>query len=99
MQNQAKNLRFADYFFRAGIDPKCDLIKSKLPDLNLDNQLKDVEFGPSLEEKSPNSRSNHPLTFRYEADTIYRYPSKDYGEDDRYPPYTPMVFALIKIRQ
>ena len=90
MQPPENNLRFADYFFRAGIDPKCDLIKSKLPDLNLDGQLKDAEVG---KEKTPKPRTEHPLTYRYEADTIYRYPEMDYGEENRYPPYTPMVYS------
>ena len=100
---QGNRLRFADYFFRAGIDPKCNLLKSKLTivkeeeeeEREKEQQLKDGQDTESKKTSRP--RNEHPLSYRYEADTIYRYPKEDYSEDDKYPPYTPMVFTCLRI--
>jgi hypothetical protein len=46
------------------------------------------------QEEAP-TQSAHPLTYRYEPDTIYRYPATDYNEIDKYPEYTPMVSITL----
>lgn len=91
---QGNRLRFADYFFRAGIDPKSNLLKSKLIAVTEDNEEEQLKGGEDAESKKTSRlRNEHPLSYRYEADTIYRYPKEDYSEDEKYPPYTPMVFT------
>jgi hypothetical protein len=71
--------RFAEYFFRAGLKPDVKLDKSKLAK----NIIPDVYT--KEEEKDP-----HPLTYHYDASTIYRYPPNDYSKDEKFPAYTPM---------
>lgn len=81
------NIRFADYFFRAGISPITNLLETKLPE----NIIADVEL---QETENENKKEPHPLTNRYEPDTIYRYPKTDYSENDKFPAYTPMVIII-----
>lgn len=98
MKEGASGLKFAEYFFRAGIDSKCNLLTSRLEDINVsDNEPVSTLDLPSdmviqMDGKAQNSneKAPHPLTYRYEADTIYRYPATD-SDELKYPPYTPMV--------
>lgn len=80
------NQRFVEYFFRAGLGPGSDLKKNKLADISPDASSTDISQNIEVVE----DKSRHPLSNRYDADTIIRYPAEDYSENDKYPPYTPM---------
>jgi hypothetical protein len=77
--------RFVDYFFRAGISNDKDLKKSKINDsIYISNE------GNEVGQKEP-----HPLQNRYEPETLFRYTIVDYSEEEKFPPYTPMVIVTI----
>lgn len=86
------NYRFADYFFRAGIVPNSNLSKKRLVETRHDLSSLDVSKSTeSLDQSGRAKKDPHPLSFKYEPDTIYRYPPTDYNDNDKYPTYTPMV--------
>lgn len=39
-----------------------------------------------------NSKPSHPLKYHFQAETIQRYPEKDWSDGNKYPTYVPMVF-------
>lgn len=80
-----KRPRLAEYFFRTGLPKDVDLNACKLPPRNIDDVTIKVDD------------EANPLSFRYEADTLYRYPAKDYSEQEKFPPYTPMVFVNLLV--
>jgi hypothetical protein len=85
---QATSIRFADYFFRAGIPADMNLLQGKLGD-EQDQPSSDKKYKlslPSIQQMEP-----HPLTNRYQPETLYRFPKEDHGPQDKFPIYTPMV--------
>ena len=89
-------IRFADYFFRAGISATTDLYSGKLPDESRNSiAIDEIQIAP----ESPKVHfGTHPLKYRYEPETIYRYPRKDYSETDAYPFFTPLFCYPADIR-
>ncbi|KAI8896627.1 AEX-3 domain-containing protein [Globomyces pollinis-pini] len=84
MTEVKNNIRLADYFFRAGLSPHCDLAKIKC---SKKVTLTDVE---SSRRSLTKPGDPHPLENSYEPDTIFRYPKEDYDEHEKYPPFTPI---------
>ena len=98
MDSGQENIRFADYFFRAGLKSSTSLMKSRMKDSGVD--LSSLNLGASsenLDESDQNKREPHPLTYKYEPDTIFRYPSEDYSEHEKFPSFTPMVIPVSLI--
>ena len=86
-------IRFADYFFRTGISPTVDLHSGRLQE---DNSISTSNEALHLGVETPRGHGGtHPLKFRYEPETLYRYPKKDYSETDTYPLFTPLVCRFL----
>jgi hypothetical protein len=83
-----ESTRFANYFFQVSLGDE-DLISRILPD------------GKKPEtKKNPNGLLSgkigvHPIDYHYKAQTSFQYPYKDISENERFPPYLPMVFKFF----
>ncbi|KAJ3315495.1 hypothetical protein HDV04_003037 [Boothiomyces sp. JEL0838] len=83
-------IRFADYYFRVGLGPESNLTAKRVVD-KIEETPEPVEQVKEILDPTRKIKEIHPLHYRYEPETIFRYPKEDYGDNCKFPVYTPLI--------